>query len=169
MICFFYKKKKKKGFDLRIKSFLFCKKDKTQKSGFDFVFFFFFFLFVCCFLFVFFSKHNHMLIYKEPSQTTSMCWVCNAKAGLCFHCSDMGFSNTTPWHLTHGRHRWPSWMRRPTGDQKVAGSTPAEVGNILSWRLIMKYFLRSFSPFRWYKKGSCQFLAKECAQYWLTA
>ena len=27
------------------------------------------------------------------------------------------------------------------------GSTPAEVGNILSWRLIMKYFLQSFSPF----------------------
>ena len=52
---------------------------------------------------------------------------------------------------------------------EVAGSTPAEVGNILSWRLIMKYFLRSFSPFRWFKKGSCQFLAKECAQYWLTA
>ena len=43
-----------------------------------------------------------------------------------------------------------------------------EVGNILSWRLIMKYFLRSFSLFRWFKKGSCQFLAKECAQY-LTA
>ena len=58
---------------------------------------------------------------------------------------------------------------RPTGDQEVAGSTPAEVGNILSWRLIMKYFLRSFSPFRWFKKGSCQFLAKECAQFWLTA
>ena len=57
----------------------------------------------------------------------------------------------------------------PTGDQEVAGSTPAEVGNILSWRLIMKYFLGSFSPFRWFKKGSCQFLAKECAQYWLTA
>ena len=39
-------------------------------------------------------------------------------------------------------------MRRPTGDQEVAGSTPVEVGNILSWRLIMKYFLWSFSPFR---------------------
>ena len=52
---------------------------------------------------------------------------------------------------------------RPTGDQEVAGSKPAEVGNILSWSLIMKYFLRSFSPFRWFKKGSCQFLAKECA------
>ena len=58
---------------------------------------------------------------------------------------------------------------RPTGDQEVAGSTPAEVGNILSWRLIMKYFLRSFSPFCWFKKGICQFLAKEYAQYWLTA
>ena len=46
------------------------------------------------------------------------------------------------------RPRWLSWMRRPTGYQEVAGSTPAKVGNILSWRLIMKYFLRSFSPFR---------------------
>ena len=34
------------------------------------------------------------------------------------------------------------------------------VGNILLWRLIMKYFLQSFSPFRWFKKGSCQFLGK---------
>ena len=30
------------------------------------------------------------------------------------------------------RPRWLSLMRRPTGDQEVAGSTPAEVGNILS-------------------------------------
>ena len=30
------------------------------------------------------------------------------------------------------RPRWLSWMRRPTGDQEVAGSTPAEIGNILS-------------------------------------
>ena len=35
---------------------------------------------------------------------------------------------------------------RPTGDQEVAGSTPAEVGNILSWRLIVKYFLRHSLP-----------------------
>ena len=67
------------------------------------------------------------------------------------------------------RPRWLSWMRRPTGDQAVAGSTSTEVGNILSWRLILKYFLWSFSPFRWFQKGSCQFLAKECAQHWLTA
>ena len=59
-------------------------------------------------------------------------------------------------------------MRCPTWDQEVAGSTPAKVGNILSWRLILKYFLRLFSPFYWFKKGSCHFLAKECTQYWLT-
>ena len=40
-----------------------------------------------------------------------------------------------------------SWMRCSTGDQEVAGSAPAEVGNVLSWRLIVKYFLQSFFPF----------------------
>ena len=43
--------------------------------------------------------------------------------------------------------QWLSWMRHPNGDQEVGGSSPAEAGNIFSWRLIMKYFLRSFSPF----------------------
>ena len=46
---------------------------------------------------------------------------------------------------------------------------PLWVDNILSWRLNIKYFLWSFPPFCWFKMGSCQFLAKECAQYWLTA
>ena len=32
--------------------------------------------------------------------------------------------------------------------------------HILSWRLIKKYFLQSFSPFCWFKKGSCEFLVK---------
>ena len=36
-------------------------------------------------------------------------------------------------------------MRCLTGDQEVTGSTPAEVGNILLWRLIMKYFHEIFS------------------------
>ena len=39
------------------------------------------------------------------------------------------------------------------------GFDPRRVGNILLWRLIMKYFLRSFSCFRWFKKDSCSFLA----------
>ena len=48
---------------------------------------------------------------------------------------------------------------RPTGDQEVVGSTPAGSSNILSWRLIMKYFYSH--PL---KKDSCQFHVKECAQ-----
>ena len=35
-------------------------------------------------------------------------------------------------YLFWRRPRWLIWMRHPTGDQEVAGSTPAEVGNILS-------------------------------------
>ena len=54
------------------------------------------------------------------------------------------FGSQAPGFESH----WAQLDARPTGDQEVAGSTPAEVGNILSWRLIMKYFLRSFSPFR---------------------
>ena len=37
---------------------------------------------------------------------------------------------------------------RLTGDQEVMGVIPGGSGNILLWRLIMKYFLWSFSPFR---------------------
>ena len=89
---------------------------------------------------------------------------------IIWHYFAVADANQSQGHIPYlNRPRWLSWMHRPTGDQEVAGSTPAKVGNILSWRLIMKYFLRSFSPFHWFKKGSCQFLAKECAQYWLTA
>ena len=52
----------------------------------------------------------------------------------------------------------------PTVDKEVAGSIPTWSSNILLWRLIMKYFLWSFSLFCWFKKDSCQFLVKECAQ-----
>ena len=41
-----------------------------------------------------------------------------------------------------------------TGDQEVASSR-LQSGPILSLRLFMNSFLRSFSPFRWFKKGSC--------------
>ena len=39
-----------------------------------------------------------------------------------------------------------------------------QVGHILTWRFNMKCFLWPFSAFRWFKKGRCEFLAKECAQ-----
>ena len=50
----------------------------------------------------------------------------------------------------------------PRSDQEGRGFDRRRVR--LSWRLIMKYFLRSFSPFRLFKKGSCQFLSKEIKQ-----
>ena len=50
---------------------------------------------------------------------------------------------------------------RPTGDHGVASSTPAVSATFFRGYLIMKYFLRSFSPFRWFKKGSCQFREKK--------
>ena len=41
----------------------------------------------------------------------------------------------------------------PTGDQEVASLIPTVSGNILVWRLVMTYILRSFSPFGW--KNEC--------------
>ena len=125
------------------------------------------------------TKHLDGSVLSAPNCGSQGCWFdcCWRKdsAHYCtrLHCTKP-FIITLPssWYDLNNEISWPrwlSWMRCPTGDQEVAGSTTAEVGNILSWRLIMKYFLRSFSPFRWFKKGSCQFLAKECAQYWLTA
>ena len=35
----------------------------------------------------------------------------------------------------------------PTGDQEVAGSTPAGLATFVPGDLIMKYFLRSFPPY----------------------
>ena len=66
----------------------------------------------------------------------------------------------------------PTWVAQldvhPTGDQEVAGLTQL-CGSFLSWRFIMKYFLLPPSPFLRFKKGSCRFLSKECAQDWLMA
>ena len=56
----------------------------------------------------------------------------------------------------------------PAGDQEVADSTSAGAARFFLGDLIMKYFPRSFSRFLRFKKGRCQFLEKEYAQYWLT-
>ena len=73
---------------------------------------------------------------------------------------NVGTGNGTPWNHFYGRPpysdsrpRWLSWMRRPTGDQEVAGSTPAEVSNILLWRLIMKYFFTVILSLRLIQEG----------------
>ena len=64
-----------------------------------------------------------------------------------------------------GHPRWLSWM----GIRLVIRRLHVWSQHSFVEILIMKYFLWSFSPFCWFKKGSCQFLAKECVQYWLTA
>ena len=43
---------------------------------------------------------------------------------------------------------------RQTGDQEVAGSTRAGSATFFHGDLITKYFLLSFSPFHWFKKGT---------------
>ena len=53
---------------------------------------------------------------------------------------------------------------RLTGDQEVAGSTPARSATFFQADWSWNIFLWSFSPFHWFKKGSCQFLVKEYAQ-----
>ena len=128
-----------------------------------------------------FQSYDYKLIFNcgvktwastEPVKHPRACTSKWSLVGIAAHSLEYLANILYPIYLTQYWDSWPqwlSWMHRPTGDQEVAGSTSTEVGNILSWRLIMKYFLRSFSPFRWFKKGSCQFLAREYAQYWLTA
>ena len=49
---------------------------------------------------------------------------------------------------------------RPTGNQEVAGSTPAGSVICFSRRLIMKYFLRLLSPFRFSRRVVVSFWRK---------
>ena len=58
---------------------------------------------------------------------------------------------------------------RTTGDQEVSGLTFTGSATFFREDLVIKYFLRSFSPFHRFKNVSFHFLAKEYAQYWLTA
>ena len=55
-----------------------------------------------------------------------------------------------------------SYARLP-GMRTVAGSILTSGKTFFRWDLVMKTFLQPFSPFRWFKKGSCQLLAKEWA------
>ena len=49
----------------------------------------------------------------------------------------------------------------PLGMQAAPSSIPT-FGEFFRGDLVMKKFLRPFSLFRWFKKSSCQLLAKEC-------
>ena len=55
----------------------------------------------------------------------------------------------------------------PTGDQEVADLTLAGWAAFFHGDLIMKFILQAFPSAD--SRRSCQFLVKECAQYWLNA
>ena len=50
----------------------------------------------------------------------------------------------------------------PLGIQTAPSSIPTS-GTFFRGDLVMKKILRPFSLFRWFKKSSCQLVAKECA------
>ena len=62
------------------------------------------------------------------------------------YCLNMTY-RIQPNYRTVCRPRWLSWMCRPTDDQEVLGSTPAEVGNIFrrdwSWNIFYGHSLPS--------------------------
>ena len=57
----------------------------------------------------------------------------------------------------------------PTGDQEVTGVILNGSGNILSWRLIMLYFLQSFFPSADSRKAVVSIWQKNVHKYWLNA
>ena len=80
----------------------------------------------------------------------------DAQADLGLRCPYMPEDMFLAWHSTFNPvgnliFSWPWWLSW-MGVRLVIGGCgfdPCQVGIILLWRLIMKYFLRSFSPFRW--------------------
>ena len=102
-----------------------------------------------------------LLVVAKVSKTDNYCAVCKqwkiqTICGIC-----------TVWYPQHIFHVDGSVGCTSNRWSGGCGFGHRRVGNILWWRLVMQYFPQSFSPFGWFKKGSCQFLVKECAHYWL--
>ena len=56
-----------------------------------------------------------------------------------------------------------AWSEASSLGMQAAPSSIPTSGTFFRGDLVMKTFLRPFSLFRWFKKSSCQLLAKECA------
>ena len=64
-------------------------------------------------------------------------------------------------------HSWSSpgaiaWSEASSLGMQAGPSSIPTSGTFFRGDLVMKTFLRPFSLFRWFKKSSCQLLAKEC-------
>ena len=108
------------------------------------------------------NLHEWMLL-AQPDLTTSWIRIQLRPA------HDYSTSKIIRLKLLVCRPLWLSWMRVWLVIRRLRVLIPAGSPAFFCGNLIMKYFLRGFSPFRWFKKGCFQFLVKECAQYWLTA
>ena len=90
-------------------------------------------------------------------------FICVWHLDLFFWCEPCNRIKATP-----SRSRWLSWMRIRLGIRRLWVRPPPgrqhSFVEIWSWNIFYGNSLPSAI-----KKGSCQFLAKECAHYWLTA
>ena len=64
--------------------------------------------------------------------------------------------------------RWLNWMRRPTGDQEVAGSTPRRGWQHSFVETDHEIFSTVILSLPLIQEGQLS-VSGECAQYWLTA
>ena len=79
---------------------------------------------------------------------------------------------TTIHLFTSGQPSRPQWLSQMCIQLMTRRSgvwSPPGSGKISLWRLIMKYFLWSFSPFRWFKKAVVSFWWKNVHRCWLMA
>ena len=109
------------------------------------------------------TKSMDTIVYVITRMPRSDCMDLHAHLDLCcLHMAEGSFPHVThliyiciiialdkmPFSTTNGRPPWFSWICIPLETMRSwVRPPPTKVSNILSWRLIMKYFLWSFSPF----------------------
>ena len=128
-------------------------------------------LFVCHKLILQMSMHSqwgYMSEFWSDSSSTSILHVCEQRR-LWRECA----GSPEPWLVAYVISTIISWTgsfkvflaqlgASLTANQGVTGLSPGPATFFHS-DLVMKTFLWPFSPFHWFKKGSCQLLAKEWA------
>ena len=98
----------------------------------------------CNFLFL------HRNIIALQNKNSLMTYAASADSDQPAHSCSLIRVHTSHLNLKHSVCKSQSRMQldaHPAGEQEVVSLVPARSGNSLSWRLIMKYYLESFSPF----------------------
>ena len=102
-----------------------------------------------CHIYLYFNKLVHMLLF----------WTCWCRKPIV-----LKYNSTHAWELKCMSNAELGRLVRCTADWYSGGSWfDPPSGNILAWRLVMKSFLRTEWPYRWFKQGGCQLLEKGCS------